>query len=157
MRWIALILLVLTLAACGGKGSDEKPTKTPSPNDLAPATQSPVMADLQRDYEALSGAQQAVSEIWDKLAANQEVQCGNYPDVLSPEAISAADDPAYQPLADLLRSAAVDIAHALAVWKAECSNPRRMPPPDVIDEGRLAARAAGDALKEAETLLAELR
>jgi hypothetical protein len=77
--------------------------------------------------------------------------------VLSPEAISAGGDPAYQPLADLLRSAASDLDHALSVWKAECANPRRMPPPDVIDEGRLAARAAGDALKEAEPLLAELQ
>ena len=157
MRWITLIFFVLVLAACGGSDSEDNKNKTPSPEDLAPATLSPVIVDLQQDYEALRGSQQAISDVWDKLAANQEVQCGNYPDVLSPEAISAADDPAYQPLADLLRSAASDIDHAIAVWKAECANPRVMPPPDVINEGRLAARAAGDALKEAETLLAGLR
>ena len=118
---------------------------------------SPVFVDLQQDYESLRASQQAIGEIWEKLAANEEVSCGNYPDVLSPETISAGDDPAYQPLADLLRSAAVDIDHAVAVWKAECANPRRFPPPDVISEGRLAARAAGDALHEAETLLAEIQ
>jgi hypothetical protein len=118
---------------------------------------SPVLIDLQRDFEALRGSQQAISQIWDQLAANQEVQCGDYPDVLSPESISAANDPAHQPLADLLRSAANDLNHSLSVWKAECGNPRRMPPPDVIDEGRLAARTAGDALNEAEPLLAGLQ
>jgi hypothetical protein len=157
MRRMMFVLLVFALAACGGKHTDQKATETPPPGDLAPATLSPVIIELQQDYEALLGSQQAISEIWDKLAANQEVQCGNYPVVLSAETVSAAGDPAYQPLADLLRSAASDLDHALAVWKAECANPRRMPPPDVINEGRLAARAAGDALREAEPLLAGLR
>jgi hypothetical protein len=155
MRRMIVVLLVMTLAACGGKNTNKRTDKTPSPEDLAPAaTLSPVLVDLQQDFEALRGSQQAISQIWDQLAANQEVQCGNYPDVLSPESISAAGDPANQPLADLLRSAANDLNHALSVWKAECANPRQMPPPDVIDEGRLAARAAGDALNEAEPLLA---
>jgi hypothetical protein len=156
MRRMMLVLLVFALAACGSQHTDQKTTSTP-PGDAAPATRSPVIVELEQDYEALLGSQQAVSEIWDNLAANQEVQCGNYPVVLSVEAISAAGDPAYQPLADLLRSAASDLDRALAVWKAECGNPRRMPPPDVINEGRLAARAAGDALKEAEPLLAGLQ
>jgi hypothetical protein len=157
MRRMMFVLLVFVLAACGGKQTDQKATNTPPPSDLAPATLSPVIVELQQDYEALLGSQQAVSEIWDKLAANQEVQCGNYPVVLSPETISAAVDPALQPLADLLRSAASDLDHALTAWKAECANPRRMPPPDVINEGRLAARAAGDALNEAAPLLAEFQ
>ena len=129
MRRMMFVLLVLTLAACGSKQTDPKATSTPPPDDLAPATLSPVIVELQQDYEALLGSQQAISDIWDKLAANQEVQCGNYPDVLSVETISAAGDPTYQPLADLLRSAASDLDHALAVWKAECANPRRIPPP----------------------------
>lgn len=157
MRRMMFVLLVITLVACGDNHTDQKATETPPPGDLAPATLSPVIVALQQDYEALRGSQQAVSEIWDKLAANQEVQCGNYPAVLGAEAISAAGDPAYQPLADLLRNAAIDLDHALTVWKAECANPRQMPPPDVINEGRLAARAAGDALKEAEPLLAALQ
>ena len=138
MRRMIVVLLVITLAACGGKHTDERTNQTPPPEHLVPAaTLSPVLGDLQQDFEALRGSQQAINQIWDQLAANQGVQCGNYPDVLSPEAISAAGDPAYQPLADLLRSAANELNHALSVWKAECANPRQMPPPDVIDEGRL--------------------
>ena len=151
MRRMIVALLVMALAACGGKDTNQRTDKTPPPEDNVPAaTLSPVLVDLQQDFEALRGSQQAISQIWDQLAANQQVQCGNYPDVLSPESISAAADPAYQPLADLLRSTANDLNHALSVWKAECANPRQMPPPDVIDEGRLAARAAGDALNVAE-------
>jgi hypothetical protein len=158
MRWITLILLMLVLAACGS--DDDKPS-TPQPDDngngSAPATLAPVVVDLQQDYESLRVAQQAIGDVWEKLAADQEVQCGSYPDVLSPDAISAGDDSAYQPLADALRRAAMDIDHAVSIWKAECANPRRFPPPDVINEGRLAARSAGDALREAETLLAEIQ
>jgi hypothetical protein len=155
MRWVRLILLVLVLAACG---TDDDTQSTPPPDDeLAPATLRPVIVDLQQDYESLRVAQQAISDVWEKLAANQEVQCGSYPDVLSPDAISAGDDSAYQPLADALRRAAMDIDHAVAIWKAECANPRRFPPPDVINEGRLSARSAGDGLREAETLLAEIQ
>jgi hypothetical protein len=49
MRRIMLFLLVFTLTACGGKDSDKKATQTPPPDDLAPATPSPVIVDLQRD------------------------------------------------------------------------------------------------------------
>jgi hypothetical protein len=160
MRWMTLILLVVVLAACGGgsndKSNDKKDDTSPT-GEPSPGTLSPVILDLQQDYESLHESQQAIGKIWEDLAANQEVQCGSYPDVLSPDTISAGDDPAYQPLADLLRRAAIDIDHAIAVWKAECANPRQMPPPDVIDEGRLAARSAGDALRRAETLLADMQ
>jgi hypothetical protein len=157
MRWTMLILCVLALTACSSGDSDGQ-KNTPQPTgEPGSVTLSPVVLDLQQDYESLRVSQQTISDIWDKLAANQEVQCGSYPDVLSPDAISAQGDPAYQPLADLLRGAAIDIDHAITVWKAECANPRRVPPPDVIDEGRLAARSAGDALKEAKTLLAEIQ
>jgi hypothetical protein len=158
MRWMALFLLVVVLAACGSGSHDKsngKKDEIPPTDELAPGTLSPVRLALQQDYESLHESQQAIGKIWEDLAANQEVPCGSYPDVLSPDAISAEDDPAYQPLADLLRRAAIDIDHAIAVWKAECANPRQMPPPDVINEGRLAARSAGDALREAETLLAD--
>jgi hypothetical protein len=155
MRWVTLILLVFILAACGGDSNNKK-DETPPTGESAPGTLSPVILALQQDYESLHESQQAIGKIWEDLAANQDVQCGSYPDVLSPEAISAEGDAAYQPLADLLRRAAINIDHAIAVWKAECANPRRTPPPDVIDEGRLAARSAGDALREAETLLADM-
>jgi hypothetical protein len=142
MRRITLILLVFILAACGGDSGDKsnnQKNETPATGEPAPGTLSPVILALQQDYESLHESQQAIGKIWEDLAANQDVQCGSYP-----------------PPADLLRRAAIDIDHAIAVWKAECANPRRTPPPDVIDEGRLAARSAGDALRQAETLLADM-
>jgi hypothetical protein len=158
MRRILYILLALALVACGDDrdkdNHNEKPENTSSPSS---ATLSPALVDLQQDYESLRESYQAISEIWDKLATNQTMQCGNDPAVLSPEAISAGDDPTYQPLADLLRRAAIDLDHSLTVWKAECINPRQNPSPDVINEGRLAAGSAGDALREAETLLADIQ
>jgi len=156
MRPYALILFVMVLAACGGsddaqnENRDSEATPTPTP-----AAASPVRAALQQDYEALRASQQAISDIWEALAANREVQCGSYPDTLNPEGIFAEGDAAYAPLAESLRRAAIDLDHAVSMWRAECANPRRFPPPDVIDEGRRAARSAGDALREAETLLEE--
>lgn len=157
IRWILYVLLIVALVACGGDDSNPKKDNPTATSEPAPATLSPVIIDLQQDYESLRDSQQAIGEIWEKLASNQEVPCGDYPAVLSPDAISTGGDPAYQPLADLLRRAAIDIDHAVTVWRAECANPRRFPSPDVIDEGRLAARAAEDTLREAETLLADIQ
>ena len=85
------------------------------------------------------------------------MQCGEHPTVLSPEAISAEEDSAYTLLADLLRSAAIDTAHAIDLWRAECLNSRAIIPPDVIDEGRLIAHSAGDALREAQLQLGDIQ
>ncbi len=166
MGWTARVALALivtlaaVLAGCGGddENHDNHDNREPeSTAEPSPATLSPVIVSLQQEYEALRSSQQAIGDVWEKLAVNEEVSCGSYPDALSPETISAEGETAYQPLADLLRQAAIDIDHAINTWKAECANPRRFPPPDVIDEGRRAARSAGDALHEAETLLAGLQ
>jgi len=146
------ILLACILAACGDEETDRS---TDRPSNATPenATISPVIVHLQRDYESLLTAQSAISEIWEQLADGQQVQCGQYPEVLAPESISAEDDPSLQPLADILHTAAIATEHAVQLWQAECRQPRQNPPPDVLSEGLLAVRSAGDALKEAEPLL----
>lgn len=143
-----LIALGLVLAACGGDdGEQESATPTPS---------AAVRAALQTDYDALLEAQQAVGDIWETLGTGGQVTCGEMPAVISPESISAQGDPTLEPLAEVLRQAAVRVQNALDLWQAECLNPRAQPAPDVIDRGRLAARSAGDALHEAQQLLAGL-
>jgi hypothetical protein len=147
-------LMMLVLAACGDDGSPP-PESTPDVTETPPttATLSPVLVALQRDYERISASQAAILTIWEDLATDSQVQCGSYPAIISPEGISAEGDAAYTGLADLLRGAALDTAHAIELWQAECLNPRAVIPPDVIDEGRFAARSAGDTLREAQTLL----
>lgn len=157
-RLCLLVCLVLALGACS---EDEAPSPTredlgtPAPQPVS--TLSPVLIDLQRDFEALQASHQAVAQIWESLAAGEQVACGDHPGVLSPGSISAGDAPAYEELASRLRSAAIDIEEAATLWRAECANPRALPDPATINEGRLAARAAGDALRSASDLLAEIQ
>jgi predicted small lipoprotein YifL len=161
-RIILLSLLVLALAACGSNGSHDNPPATAEPGPASgngestplPATLSPAALHLQRDYESLREAHQKISDIWEGLATGKQVHCGEYPEVLSPETITSEGDTAYELLAALLHSAAIDIGQAINLWKAECTNTRTNPPPDVIDRGRLAVRSAGDALNQAQQLLA---
>jgi hypothetical protein len=155
MRTMTAILgsMILVLAACGGDGSPPEPTPDVTDTPPTSVTLSPMLVALQRDYERISEAQAAILGVWEDLATDSQVQCGTYPEIVSPEGISAEGDAAYAGLADLLRAAALDTAHAIELWQAECLNPRAVIPPDVIDEGRLAARSAGDALSEAQVLL----
>ncbi len=149
---LIILLFVIAVAACDS--ADSTPDPTPIATDPAiPATQSPVLVELQRDYERISASQTEILTIWEKLAANEQVQCGEYPPVVDPASISAEDDTTHQPLAELLQQAAVDVERAINLWQAECLNPRPVPPPDVVDEGRFAARSAGDSLREAADLL----
>ena len=155
MRQVIILLvcfLTLTLAACGGENDT-----SPPPTISAAPTLSSVLVHLQRNYELLHASRQAISNIWESLATNSQVQCGDYPTVIPAESISAQDDPAFEVLADLLRRAAIGLNQALDLWKSECANPRATIPPDVINEGRLATRAAGDALAEAQTLLSDIQ
>jgi len=149
-----LSLVILVLAACGGDAaSPPEATLDVTDTPPTPVTLSPVLVALQRDYERISESQTAILTVWEDLATGTQVQCGTYPEIVSLEGISAEGDATYAGLADLLRGAALDTAHAIELWQAECLNPRAVIPPDVIDEGRLAARSAGDALREAQTLL----
>ncbi len=149
----ALMVFFVTLAACGKDSDNPPPAGTPATSGPDQGTLSPVLIALQSDYESLVESYRAISDIWEGLAEGQSVQCGSYPSVPNPDSIRADGDGAYEPLADALRRAAIDLDHAANLWKAECSQARPTPPPAIINEGRLAARAAGDALKEAEPLL----
>ena len=150
-------LFIAMLAACGGDSDSKSPTETPANTDPGQGTLSPVLIELQREYELLEGAHQAMSDIWEGLAAGESVACGDYPTVPAPDSIRADDDSAYELLAETLRRAAIDLDHATNLWKAECNKTRPTAPPDVIDEGRLAVRAAGDSLKEAAPLLGDIQ
>jgi len=167
-RWtctILLILTILTLTACSSDDSYSQPRSTPAPEPTdsngettsGPATASPIAVHLQHDYESLRESHQKISDIWEGLATGKQVRCGDYPDVMSPETITAEGDAAFEPLATLLHGAAIDIDQAINLWKAECAKPRANPSPDVLDRGRLVVRSAGDALNQAEKLLADLQ
>jgi hypothetical protein len=151
-----IILLALALAAC--KNDTKKPENPTNQTTVPPnATLSPVYVHLQRDYESLDAAHQAIAAVWEGLADGQQVQCGEYPDVLKPESVSAAGETDLEPLADSLRQAAIDITESVELWKAECANPRANPSPDVISQGVLKVRAAGDLLKKAAGLLSGIQ
>ncbi len=155
---LACGILIVALAACGGSddsGPARDATSTPTPSPIA--TQSPARVHLQRDYELLSQSHQDVSAIWEGLATGEQIQCGTSLDILQPEAITSEDDSAQGPLADVLRQAAIDLNRAADLWRAECANPRTTIPASVIDQGRLAVRSAGDALKTAQGLLGGLQ
>jgi len=166
LRWIDTIFLFLTvlvLAACNSSGSHDKQRSSAEPSPVGGedtpslVTLSPVAVHLQRDYESLRDSHQKISDVWEGLATGKQVRCGEYPEVLSPEVITSEGDVAFEPLATLLHSAAIDIDQAIRLWKAECTRPRANPPPDVIDKGRLLVRSAGDALNQAQKLLADVQ
>ncbi len=155
IAWIACGLVITLVAACG---TDSKPP-APAPSDTAPppsATLSPSLVRLQRAYEMLSESQKSINAVWEGLAHGEEIQCGASLDALQPENITS-DDSAYDPLVSTLRQAAVSINQAVDLWQAECANPRPTIPASVIDQGRLAVRAADDALKEADNLLGSIQ
>ncbi len=156
---LALGLLMGMLAACGEE-TNPAPAATPWLQPTLPAptfpTRSPLLLDLQHDYEALITAHQALSAIWEELARGAAVRCGTLPQMLDPAGISDADDQTYRDLTELLRQAAIELARSRDLWLAECATPRPQPPPQVIQEGLLSVRAAGDVLRQAESLLSAL-
>lgn len=155
--WL-LVCCALIASACGEDDAPPPTRETPAtPPPQAISTLSPVLIDLQRDFESLQAAHRAITQIWEDLAAGEQVACGDYPAVVPPESISAGEADIYEELAERLRRAAIDIEGAVTLWKAECANPRAIPDPAAINEGRLAVRAAEDSLRSAAELLADIQ
>ncbi len=169
MRWRPAFCLVAVVASallvsCGSHDSHSAtPTSTPetqqSPAEapLPRGTQSPTLIALQRDYEVLSDAHEAMMGIWENLAAGQTAQCGQYPDLVAPGSISAEGEAILEPLAEALRQAAIGLNTSVDLWKAECLKLRTTTGSDVINQGRLSTRAAGDALRIAAPLLSDVQ
>ncbi|MBI5960549.1 MAG: hypothetical protein HY866_17550 [Chloroflexi bacterium] len=154
IRFCWVLFCLMLLVGCGDD-SDDTPDSTS--NNTPSPTAVPVLDDLMQHYEALRASYEAISKVWEGLAAGEQAQCGDYPTVISPESVNADGAETREPVAERLRTAAVNLDEAISLWKAECLKPRATPSPDVIDQGRWAARSAGDQLKEAEKLLAELQ
>lgn len=152
-----LLLLGMLLSACGGDSEDDAPGTTPPPNitpTVSPsATDSPALAELRRQYGEIDAARIAIARVWEGLATGEQMRCGDFPSVTPPENINDGGDPALTLLAEELRSAASATEQAINLWRAECQQPRQNIPPDVINEGRLAVRGAGDALTAAADYL----
>lgn len=151
-----IMLLILILAAC----ADSRAEHTPQPPPLTatptiPPTDPEALAQLQQQHARLKASHGQVAAIWEALAVGQNVPCSAPLQTVDPASVTLLDDPVLHETSALLRDAAVDLNQAANLWRAECTHPRTTIPADVIDRGRLASRAAGAALSEAERLLAE--
>jgi hypothetical protein len=151
---VYFLCCLILLSACGDRSNESSERDNPSPTS---PVADPVLDRLAQDYASLRAAHDTISAVWETLAAGEQAQCGDYPTAPAPDSINAGDAADLEPLAGLLHGAAVDLDSAISLWKAECSKPRALPSPDVIDRGRWSARAAGDQLKEAGQRLAQLR
>jgi hypothetical protein len=155
---ILLLVALLVLAGCGDEDNtdndDGQATPTPSPAVIAPE-----LVALQKDYEDLSQSYAAIADIWHKLEQGEGVRCSNQPEMLQkPEDITrVAAGSSYQPLADNLLAAAIDIENAIIAWRSECQIERSQPDPAVIREGLGYVTDARLALDEAQTLLADIQ
>lgn len=158
--WLSAVftLVLITVAACGkdDNTSDPAPTDTPAPTATSQATAMPSeeRQRLERQYSTLNAAYTELSSLWEGLASGQQIQCAAPPEFPAPEEIAVSDSADGSSVNDYLRSAAIELEQASRLWITECANPRTTIPPDIIDQGRLATRAAGDALRQVETLLA---
>lgn len=156
---LALFLcsFALLIVACREREKMIVPEPTPGTTPSQQTTISPTLIELQRDYEKLLSAHNAMTEIWADLADGQPVRCGSLPPLVMPESINAPEDEALKQLADHLRQAAIELDRSVSLWRAECANPRANPEPHVIREGRLTAASAADALRAAEPLLSAIQ
>ncbi len=139
-----ILLLVCLLVACGSESDDEP---RPVPSTTGVATLEPVperRSTLEYQYELLRQSQSEIEQVWRDLQMGRSVACTTVVEM----AISSTviTEP-------ILIRAAIETEEAIALWKAECQNPREVIPFEIIDRGLRSALAGGDALRQYRELL----
>jgi hypothetical protein len=153
MKQSAVFLVLLVILAACGSNEAEPPTVTPAPPPTPTEDVIPVEDRLaiETNYETLRQLHAEISGIWEALARNENAQCGTeFPIMPSREDLTG-----YGEISDHLLRAASELRAAGIRWESECANPRENVPQQVIEAGLLEVRAAGDALREVESFLAE--
>jgi hypothetical protein len=104
--------------------------------------------EIEENYETLRQLHVEISGIWESLARGENVQCGTEFEIPTPGSFSSE-------MGQQLATIAAELRAASNRWVAECANPRADVPQEIIEAGLLEVRAAGDALREVESFLAE--
>ena len=166
MRYLTLILsLSLILTACGTDA--EKSTAQPAPTvttpseilrspapetdftQAAPTLDSQLRPTFEAQYDELQIAQVAIEQVWSDLQIGESVACADeLPFLPAPQNYEGE-----HPVLNLLYSAAVSLDTAYNLWTAECNNPRAEPPPDIVNQGLLAALSADGDLQAVADIL----
>lgn len=152
--WIGLLLLALVACESADDGDNNNDEDT-NPTDVATAVGVPELpTDLrlqsETQYEQLRQTHSAISVVWEDLADGETAECGAVYDTLEPQVFS--DE---HPVQSALRDATLEINAAVDLWEQECQNPRADVPQTLINDALLIVRAAGVALTDAESYLAE--
>lgn len=163
---IVILMLSLTLTACGESEdkSTSQPDTTPTPqseilsasptpetdlNLTTPTLNTQLRPTFETQYDELQAVQTAIEGIWSDLQTGENVGCADeLPFLPAPQNYEGE-----HPVSDLLYSAAVSLDTAYSLWTAECNNPRAEPPPEIVNQGLLAALSAGDSLQSVADIL----
>jgi len=144
-RFYVFLWLIL-LVACSPAPDDEE--KTPIPTITATDSTSLQLLELEAPYEELRQLHAQLSDIWEGLAQGELQTCSLIDISISPAQFSDAVSPERE-----LRQATLELQAAALLWETECQRPRENIPQEVISEGVLIVRAAGDALFIVEVAL----
>lgn len=152
-RWW-LLMMALLIVGCGDATESTPrpsvPTVSPTTVTVAPTLTTQQRFEYETQYEALRQSQQIIETIWRDLQTGREVSCAaDIPQAIKPANITGSDA-----IGQALFKAASDVNEAIVLWRAECENPRAVPPAPVIDEGLGSALAAAQTLKKIEQDLA---
>lgn len=167
MRYfIAILMLSLTLTACGeseDKSTSQPDTTSTPQSEILSASPTPetdssltiptldprLRPTFEAQYDELQAVQSAIEGIWSDLQAGENVACADeLPFLPAPQNYEEE-----HPVASLLYSAAVSLDTAYSLWTAECNNPRAEPPPEIVNQGLLAALSAGVSLQSVADIL----
>ena len=151
MRFTLLIFLLIPLiAGCSSDADNPSPDTT----DDTPAPTATIglndRLELEQELESMQAAQQQIETIWRDLQAGEQVSCAT-------ELLRRSGPARFQQQGDsvytILYQAALEIETSVQIWEQECSNPRPMPPADIINRGLTSALAAKTQLQDATQAL----